>query len=56
VAARTVTTSPTSRAIQFRRTRQALFAEGDYLPRTARGQKENYLIAFARASANQTNE
>jgi (1->4)-alpha-D-glucan 1-alpha-D-glucosylmutase len=31
-----------------------LFAEGDYLPLAARGQKENHVIAFARASANQT--
>jgi (1->4)-alpha-D-glucan 1-alpha-D-glucosylmutase len=43
----------TSRALRFRRERQALFAEGDYLPLAARGQKENHLIAFARASANQ---
>jgi maltooligosyltrehalose synthase len=42
-----------SRALRFRRARQALFAEGDYLPLTARGQKESHLIAFARAAANQ---
>jgi (1->4)-alpha-D-glucan 1-alpha-D-glucosylmutase len=30
--------------------RQDLFAEGDYLPLAARGQKENHVIAFARAS------
>ena len=44
----------TSRALRFRRARQALFAEGDYLPLTARGQKESHVIAFARAAANQT--
>jgi len=44
----------TSRALRFRRRRQALFAEGDYLPLTARGQKADHVIAFARASANQT--
>jgi (1->4)-alpha-D-glucan 1-alpha-D-glucosylmutase len=44
----------TNRALRFRRERQALFAEGDYLPLAARGQKENHVIAFARASANQT--
>ena len=44
----------TSRALQFRRARQALFAEGDYLPLTARGQKDDHVIAFARAAANQT--
>jgi (1->4)-alpha-D-glucan 1-alpha-D-glucosylmutase len=44
----------TSRALRFRRARQALFAEGAYLPLTARGQKESHLIAFARAAANQT--
>jgi (1->4)-alpha-D-glucan 1-alpha-D-glucosylmutase len=44
----------TSRALQFRRDRQALFAEGDYLPLTARGQKESHVIAFARAAADQT--
>jgi len=38
----------TSRALRFRRARQALFAEGDYLPLTARGQKESHVIAFAR--------
>ncbi len=43
----------TSRALRYRRERQALFAEGDYLPLAARGQKENHVIAFARASANQ---
>jgi len=40
----------TGRALRFRRTRQDLFAEGDYLPLAARGQKENHVIAFARAS------
>ena len=44
----------TSRALRFRRARQDLFAEGDYLPLATRGQKENHVIAFARASANQT--
>ncbi len=44
----------TNRALRFRRRRQALFAEGDYLPLTARGQKADHVIAFARASANQT--
>jgi (1->4)-alpha-D-glucan 1-alpha-D-glucosylmutase len=44
----------TSRALRFRRARQALFAEGSYLPLTARGQKESHLIAFARAAANQS--
>jgi (1->4)-alpha-D-glucan 1-alpha-D-glucosylmutase len=44
----------TSRTLRFRRERQPLFAEGDYLPLVARGQKENHVIAFARASANQT--
>lgn len=44
----------TSRALRFRRERQALFAEGDYLPLTARGQKENHVIAFARAAADQS--
>jgi (1->4)-alpha-D-glucan 1-alpha-D-glucosylmutase len=44
----------TRRALRFRRARQALSAEGDYLPLTARGQKESYLTAFARAAANQT--
>jgi (1->4)-alpha-D-glucan 1-alpha-D-glucosylmutase len=44
----------TSRALRFRRERQTLFAEGDYLPLAARGQKENHVIAFARVSANQT--
>jgi (1->4)-alpha-D-glucan 1-alpha-D-glucosylmutase len=43
-----------SRALRFRRERQTLFAEGAYLPLAARGQKENHVIAFARASANQT--
>ena len=38
----------TSRALRFRRERQALFAEGDYLPLVARGQKESHVIAFAR--------
>ncbi len=44
----------TSRALRFRRERQALFAEGCYLSLAARGQKENHVIAFARALANQT--
>jgi (1->4)-alpha-D-glucan 1-alpha-D-glucosylmutase len=44
----------TSRALRFRRACQALFAEGDYLPLTARGQKEGHIVAFARAAANQT--
>jgi (1->4)-alpha-D-glucan 1-alpha-D-glucosylmutase len=38
----------TSRALRFRRARQALFAEGSYLPLAARGRKENHVIAFAR--------
>jgi (1->4)-alpha-D-glucan 1-alpha-D-glucosylmutase len=38
----------TSRALRFRRARQALFAEGGYLPLAARGRKENHVIAFAR--------
>jgi (1->4)-alpha-D-glucan 1-alpha-D-glucosylmutase len=38
----------TSRALRFRRERQALFAEGDYLPLAARGRKESHVIAFAR--------
>ncbi len=44
----------TNRALRYRRERQALFAEGEYLPLAARGQKENHVIAFARASANET--
>jgi (1->4)-alpha-D-glucan 1-alpha-D-glucosylmutase len=44
----------TSRALRFRRERQSLFAEGAYLPLAASGQKESHVIAFARASANQT--
>jgi (1->4)-alpha-D-glucan 1-alpha-D-glucosylmutase len=43
-----------SRALRFRRERQPLFAEGDYLPLAASGRKESHIIAFARASANQT--
>jgi len=43
----------TGRALRFRRTRQDLFAEGDYLPLTARGQKENHVIAFARVAGDQ---
>jgi (1->4)-alpha-D-glucan 1-alpha-D-glucosylmutase len=38
----------TSRALHFRRARQALFADGSYLPLAARGRKENHVIAFAR--------
>jgi (1->4)-alpha-D-glucan 1-alpha-D-glucosylmutase len=38
----------TSRALRLRRARQALFAEGAYLPLAARGQKENHVVAFAR--------
>ncbi|HEY8461493.1 MAG TPA: malto-oligosyltrehalose synthase, partial [Blastocatellia bacterium] len=38
----------TSRALRFRRARQALFAEGSYLPLAAHGRKENHVIAFAR--------
>ena len=44
----------TSRALRFRRERQPLFAEGAYLPLAASGQKESQVIAFARASADQT--
>jgi (1->4)-alpha-D-glucan 1-alpha-D-glucosylmutase len=44
----------TNRALRFRRNNQELFAEGDYLPLTARGQKENHVIAFARAAADQS--
>jgi (1->4)-alpha-D-glucan 1-alpha-D-glucosylmutase len=43
----------TSRALRFRRARQTLFAEGDYLPLDARGQKERHVIAFARALSEQ---
>ncbi|MGH9768276.1 MAG: malto-oligosyltrehalose synthase [Blastocatellia bacterium] len=38
----------TSRALRFRRGRQALFSEGDYLPLAARGPKESHVVAFAR--------
>lgn len=38
-----------SRALRFRRACQDLFAEGDYLPLAARGQKGNHVIAFARS-------
>jgi (1->4)-alpha-D-glucan 1-alpha-D-glucosylmutase len=44
----------TSRELRFRHERQTLFAEGDYLPLAARGRNESHVIAFARASANQT--
>jgi (1->4)-alpha-D-glucan 1-alpha-D-glucosylmutase len=38
----------TSRALRFRRERQVLFAEGDYLSLAARGRNESHVIAFAR--------
>ncbi len=38
----------TNRTLRFRGDHQSLFAEGDYLPLVARGQKENHVIAFAR--------
>ena len=38
-----------SRSLRFRRERQTLFAEGDYLPLAARGRKEDHVVAFARA-------
>ncbi len=44
----------TSRALRFNRSRQALFAEGDYLPLAARGRKESHVIAFARVLREQT--
>ena len=43
----------TSRALRFRRARQTLFAEGDYLPLDVRGHKESHVIAFARAFSEQ---
>jgi (1->4)-alpha-D-glucan 1-alpha-D-glucosylmutase len=38
----------TAKALNFRRTRPALFLEGDYLPLESRGKKNRHLVAFAR--------
>jgi (1->4)-alpha-D-glucan 1-alpha-D-glucosylmutase len=38
----------TSRALRFRRARQSLFAQGDYIPLRATGVRRRHVLAFAR--------
>ena len=40
------------RALNFRKTRQNLFRQGDYLPLTAQGDRQNNVVALARRQGN----
>ena len=44
----------TSRALALRRSRKALFEEGDYQPLAARGTREQEVVAFARRHGERT--